>query len=67
MESWGSFLPLPDSCPSPEEDQNEMRRRGVVAAGFMFLPLLRHYHVFTNIKRDLAKTKRSVEKWEKNL
>jgi len=39
-------LRLPDSCPSLEEDQNEMRRRGVVIAGFIFLPLLRHYHVF---------------------
>jgi hypothetical protein len=55
-------LRSPDSCPSLEEDQNEKRRRGVVIVGFMFLPLLRHYHVFSDIKRDLAKTKKGVEK-----
>lgn len=50
-----------------EEDQNEMRRRGVVIAGFIFLPLLRHFHVFSYIKWDLAKTKRGIEKGEKNF
>jgi len=51
-----------DPCPSLEEDQNEMRRRVAAIAGFIFLPLLRQYHVFSYIKMDLAKTKRVIEK-----